>query len=130
MTIVATTHYMEEAREYCDHGASDEPRPRRNLWTARPPHTGVRAGGPESYCPEPGLGSVRAKDLEALPAVIHLRKTQSDFYLYGDNDVLDEVTAFLRREGVSAGVMQTRPANLDDIYFLAVGGNGPQGAEA
>ena len=129
MTIVATTHYMEEAREYCDTVLLMN---QGRVVTSGPPDRLIQESGLAArvVLPRAGLGSVRAKDLEALPAVIHLRKTQSDFYLYGDNDVLDEVTAFLRREGVSAGVMQTRPANLDDIYFLAVGGNGPQGAEA
>ena len=129
MTIVATTHYMEEAREYCD--------------TVLLMNQGrvVTSGAPERLIQESGLaarvvlsrarlGALRADDLSALPSVIHVRTTQSDFYLYGDGDMVDDVTAFLRREGVSAGVMQTRPANLDDIYFLAVGNENPLGVQA
>ena len=129
MTIVATTHYMEEAREYCD--------------TVLLMNQGrvVTSGAPERLIQESGLaarvvlsrarlGALRADDLSALPSVIHVRTTQSDFYLYGDGDMVDDVTTFLRREGVSAGVMQTRPANLDDIYFLAVGNENPLGVQA
>ena len=123
------THYMEEAREYCD--------------TVLLMNQGrvVTSGAPERLIQESGLaarvvlstarlGALRADDLSALPSVIHVRTTQSDFYLYGDGDMVDDVTTFLRREGVSAGVMQTRPANLDDIYFLAVGNENPLGVQA
>ena len=129
MTIVATTHYMEEAREYC------------NSVLLMNAGRVVKSGPPERLIEESGLvarvvlpraalGTVGEADLTVLPAVVHVRETETDFYVYGDGNVVADVSDYLGRRGVSPGVMETRLANLDDIYLLAVGSENPQGVRA
>ncbi len=129
MTIVATTHYMEEAREYC------------NSVLLMNAGRVVKSGPPERLIEESGLvarvvlpraalGTVGEADLTALPAVVRVRETETDFYVYGDGNVVADVSDYLGRRGVSPGVMETRLANLDDIYLLAVGSENPQEVRA
>ena len=126
MTIVATTHYLEEAREYCDEVLlMNEGRV-------------VASGSPERLIAESGLaarvvlpraalGTVRADVLATLPGVAHVRTAETRFYVYGDDNVVGSVADFLNGIGVSPGVVETRPVNLDDIYFLIVGNEGLRG---
>ena len=67
--------------------------------------------------------------MTALPSVVHVRRTETSFYVYGDGNVVGGVSDFLRERGVSPGVIEVRPANLDDIYFLAVGSENLQGGQ-
>ena len=53
--------------------------------------------------------------------------TLPSFYVYGDGNVVGSVTEFLAERGISPGVVETRPVNLDDIYFLAVANEGTRG---
>ena len=126
MTIVVTTHYLEEAREYCDtvlllnHG---------RVVTSGPPERIIAESGLTArvVLPRAALGSVGENDLAALPSVVHVRGTETSIYVYGDGNVVGEVSDFLSEGGASPGVLEARPANLDDIYFLAVGHEDPQG---
>ncbi len=128
MTIVATTHYLEEAREYSD--------------TVLLMNEGraVMSGPPEGLIvdsrlvarvvvPRAAIGAVGEDDLKALPGVAHSRRTETSYYLYlyGDDHVAREVSDSLNAMGISPGLLEVRPVNLDDVYFLAVGNVDPQG---
>ncbi len=120
MTIVATTHYLEEASEHGD--------------TVLLMSEGrvVRSGPPERLISESGL-SVRivlprrelepteANELRLLSGVVHVRAAEMSFYLYGDDRMMGSVSDYLDRRGVSPSVVEARPASLEDIYFLSVG---------
>ena len=124
MTIVATTHYMEEAREYCDEVLlMNEGR----VVMAGPPERLIAESGISArlVLPRAALGTVGEDNLIALPGVVHVRRTETSFYLYGDRNVAGDVADFLSERGVAASVIETRPANLDDIYFCAVGNEDP-----
>ena len=126
MTIVVTTHYLEEAREYCDTVLlMNEGR----VVTAGPPERLIAGSGLAArvVLPRVVLGSVGEDDLAALPSVVHVRGTETSIYVYGDGNVVGEVSDFLSERGASPGVLEARPASLDDIYFLAVGPEGPEG---
>ena len=128
MTVVATTHYLEEAREYCDAVLLlNEGR----IVTSGPPERLIAESGLAAriVLPRAALGTVGEDDLTALPSVVHVRRTETSFYVYGDGNVVGGVSDFLRERGVSPGVIEVRPANLDDIYFLAVGSENPQGGQ-
>ena len=128
MTVVATTHYMEEAREYCDDvlllnegKVAARGRPERLI-----ADSGLRT---RVVLPRAALGTVEVDALATLPGVARVRASESSFYVYGDGDVVGAVADLLKRKGVSSGVMETRPVNLDDIYFLTVGQIGDEGAQ-
>ena len=128
MTVVATTHYLEEAREYCDAVLLlNEGR----VVTSGPPERLIEESGLAAriVLPRAALGTIGEDDLTALPSVVHVRRTETSFYVYGDGNVAGGVSDFLRERGVSPGVIEVRPANLDDIYFLAVGSGNPQGGQ-
>ena len=128
MTIVATTHYLEEVREYCDevlimNGG--------RVVTYGPPERLIAESGLAArvVLPRVALGAVREDDLAALPGVVHVRRTETAFYVYGDGNVVGDVAGSLSERGISPGVIEARPANLDDLYFLAVGNEDPRGRE-
>ena len=128
MTIVATTHYLEEAREYCDAVLlMNEGR----VVTSGPPERLIAESGLAArvVLPRAALGTVGEDDLAALPGVVHVRKTETSFYVYGDGNVVGDVSRFLSGRGVSPGVLEVRPASLDDVYFLAVGHEDPRGGQ-
>ena len=127
-TIVASTHYMEEAREYCDEVLlMNEGR----VAAAGPPERLIAESGLAArvVLPRAALGAVGADELARLTGVAHVRTTETSFYVYGDANVVATVTDFLSEIGVSPGVIETRPVNLDDVYFLAVGNEGPRGEQ-
>ncbi len=126
MTVVATTHYMEEAREYCDEVLlMNEGR----VAASGPPERLIAESGLAARVAltRAALGTAGADELATLTGVAHVRATETSFYVYGDDKVVGTVADFLSESGVSPGVIETRPVNLDDIYFLAVGNEGPQG---
>ena len=126
MTVVATTHYMEEAREYCDEVLlMNEGR----IAACGPPESLIAESGLAArvVLPRAALGTVGADVLATLPGVAHVRTAETSFYVYGDANVVATVADFLNEIGVSPGVIETRPVNLDDIYFLSVGSEGPRG---
>ena len=126
MTIVATTHYLEEAREYCDEILlMNEGR----VVASGPPERLIAESGlaVRVVLPRAALGAVGEDDLAALTGVAHVRRTETAFYVYGDGTVARDVSDLLSEQGVSPGVLEMRPVNLDDIYFLAVGNEGPRG---
>ena len=126
MTIVATTHYLEEAREYCDEVLlMNEGR----VVTSGPPERLIAESGLAArvVLPRAVLGTVGADVLVTLPGVAHVRTAETRFYVYGDGNVVGSVADFLNEIGVSPGVVETRPVNLDDIYFLIVGNEGLRG---
>ena len=126
MTIVATTHYLEEAREYCDTVLLMS---KGSVVTSGPPERLIAESGLAGrvVLPRAALGSVVGDDLRALPSVAHIRRTETSLYVYGDGNVASAVSDFLSQKGVSPGVIEVRPANLDDIYFLAVGSEEQRG---
>ena len=128
MTIVATTHYLEEAREYCDEVLLLN---EGKVVTSGPPERLIEESGLAArvVLPRAALGTVGENDLMALPGVVHVRRTETSFYVYGDGNVAGGVSDFLRERGVSPGIIEVRPANLDDIYFLAVGSEDSQGGQ-
>ena len=67
--------------------------------------------------------------MAVLRGVAHVRRTETSLYVYGDVNVVGDVSDFLSKRGISPGVLEARPANLDDIYFLAVGREDPQGEQ-
>ena len=128
MTIVAATHYLEEAREYCDTVLlMNEGR----VVTSGPPERLISESGLAArvVLPRVALGTVGEEELAALRGVAHVRRTETSLYVYGDGNVVGDVSDFLGERGVSPGVLEARPANLDDIYFLAVGREDPQGEQ-
>ena len=126
MTIVATTHYMEEAREYCDDVLlMNEGR----VAASGPPERLIAESGLAARVtlPRAALGTAGTDELATLTGVAHVRATETSFYVHGDDNVVGTVADFLSEIGVSPGVIETRPVNLDDIYFLSVGSEGPPG---
>ena len=125
MTIVATTHYMEEAREYCNEVLlMNEGR----IAAFGSPERLIAESGLKTRVtlPRAALGTVGEGALAALPGIAHIRTTETSLYVYGGGNVVGTVTHFLNESGGSPGLIETRSANLDDIYFLAVGNEGPQ----
>ena len=128
MTIVATTHYLEEAREYCDAVLLiNEGR----VVTSGPPERLIAESGLATrvVLPRAALGTVGADSLMGLPGVAQVRSTETAFYLYGDGNVAGNVADYLSERGVTPGIIEARPANLDDIFFLALGNEDPRGGE-
>ena len=128
MTIVATTHYMEEAREYCDEVLLlNEGR----VAASGPPERLIAESGlvARVVLPRAKLGTLGEDDLAALPGVVHVRTTETSFYVYGDGNLVGDVSDFLSERGISPGVVEARPANLDDVYFLAVGNQDLRGGQ-
>ena len=126
MTVVATTHYMEEAREYCDEVlVMNEGR----VAASGPPERLIAESGLAARValPRAALGTVEMDEIATLTGVAHVRATETSFYVHGDDKVVGAVADFLSEIGVSPGVIETRPVNLDDIYFLSVGSEGPIG---
>ena len=126
MTVVATTHYMEEAREYCDEVLlMNEGR----VAASGPPERLIAESGLAAriVLPRAALGTAGTDELARLTGVVHVRATETSFHVYGDDNVVGTVADFLSEIGVSPGVIETRPANLDDIYFLSVGNDGLRG---
>ena len=128
MTVVSTTHYLEEAREYCDAVLLMN---EGKVVTSGPPERLIAESGLAArvVLPLAALRTVGEDDLAALPGVAHVRGTETSFYVYGDGSVVGNVSRFLSERGVSPGVLETRPANMDDIYFLAVGHEDPRGGQ-
>ncbi|MCY4354205.1 MAG: ABC transporter ATP-binding protein [Truepera sp.] len=128
MTIVATTHYLEEAREYCDAVLLiNEGR----VVTSGPPERLIAESGlaTRAVLPRAALGTVGADSLMGLPGVAQVRSTETAFCLYGDGNVAGNVADYLSERGVTPGIIEARPANLDDIFFLALGNEDPRGGE-
>ena len=126
MTVVVTTHYMEEAREYCDEVLlMNEGR----VSVSGPPERLIAESGLAArvILPRAALGTARADELAGLAGVAHVRATETSFYVYGDGNVVGNVADFLSKIGISPGAIETRPVNLDDIYYLSVGTEGPRG---
>ena len=125
MTIVATTHYMEEAREYCDEVLLMN---QGRVAASGPPERLLAESGLAArvVLPRAALGTLGEDDLATLPGVAHVRTTETSFYVYGDGNLVGDVSHFLSERGASPGVVEARPANLDDVYFLAVGNQDPQ----
>ena len=93
------------------------------------------SGPPERLIAESGLAArvvlprtvlwnVGTEEFEGLTGVAHVRTTGTSFYVYGDANIVATVADFLSDTGVSPGVIETRPVNLDDVYFLSVGSDG------
>ena len=123
MTVVTTTHYMEEAREYCDEVLlMNEGR----VAASGPPERLIAESGLAArvVLPRAALGNVGSDQLARLTGVAHVRTTVASFYVYGDANIVAAVADFLSKTGVSPGVIETRPVNLDDVYFLTVGNDG------
>ena len=128
MTIVATTHYLEEAREYCDAVLLiNEGR----VVTSGPPERLIAESGLATrvVLPRAALGAVGADSLMGLLGVAQVRSTETAFYLYGDGNVAGNVADYLSERGVTPGIIEARPANLDDIFFLALRNEDPRGGE-
>ena len=128
MTIVATTHHMEEAREFCDEVLlMNEGR----IAASGPPERLIAESGLTARIalPQAALVTVELDDLVALSGVVHVRTTEASLHLYGDAGSVGSVANFLSTRGISPGVIESRPTNLDDIYFLAVGTEDSQGGQ-
>ena len=128
MTIVATTHHMEEAREFCDEVLlMNEGR----IAASGPPERLIAELGLTARIalPQAALVTVELDDLVALSGVVHVRTTETSLHLYGDAGSVGSVANFLSTRGISPGVIESRPTNLDDIYFLAVGTEDSQGGQ-
>ena len=126
MTVVTTTHYMEEAREYCDEVLlMNEGR----VAASGPPERLIAESGLAArvVLPRAAIGDLGTDELAMLTGVAHVRATETSFYVYGDANIVATVADFLGETGVSPGVIETRPVNLDDVYFLSVGNDGLRG---
>ena len=129
MTIVATTHYLEEVGEHSDtvlmmsggrvvsHGHPGKLISESGLTT-------------RLTLPRRTLGATGANDLESVRGIARMRTSETNFYIYGDDDMIGSVSDFLRQRGISPAILEARPVNLEDLYFLAVGaeekGDAPQ----
>ena len=126
MTVIATTHYLEEAREHCDEVLLMNEG--RVVMSGPPARLLERAGlAARVVLPRVSLGSIEEEGLAALPSVAHVRRTETAFYVYGDGGVVSAVVDFLSENGIAPEIVETRPANMDDLYFLAVGHEDPRG---
>ena len=98
MTIVATTHYMEEAREYCDEVLlMNEGR----VAASGPPERLIAESGLAArvVLPRATLGTLGEDDLATLPGVAYVRTTETSFYVYGDGNLVGDVSDFLSERG-------------------------------
>ena len=129
MTIVTTTHLTEEAREYCDEVVLMN---KGRVAASGPPERLIAESGLAAriVLPRAALGTVALDDLAELPSVVHVRTTENSLHLYGDAGSVGGVADFLSARGISSGAIETRPINLDDIYFLAVGTEDSQGGQS
>ena len=125
MTVVVTTHYMEEAHEYCDIVMLMN---EGSMAVCGPPDRVITESGLAArvVLPRSVLRTVDDGDITALPSVAYVRVTETDQHLYGNEDLVADIAEYLRVRGVSPGLMQTRPANLNDVYFLNVGSEYPE----
>ena len=117
---------MEEAREYCDVVLLMND---GRVAACGPPERLIAESGLEArvVLPRAALGTMGADALATLPGVVHVRTAEMSYYVYGDGNAVGSVAQYLNEIGVSPGVVETRPVNLDDIYFLIVGNEGPRG---
>ena len=125
MTIVATTHYLEEAHEFADTILFMG---RGRVLTSGPPGRIIADSGLEVrvVMRRSNAGTVGEDELMALPEVAHVRATDSNFYVYGGGHTVRNVSDLLARRGLSPGTLETRSVNLEDLYLLAVGNGNPQ----
>jgi ABC-2 type transport system ATP-binding protein len=118
-TILVTTHYLEEAEEYCDHVVVID--------RARV----VAAGDPDDLLRKHGLGvrvsvpadlAVGVGDaLLAHPEVAYVEPAGDRLFVYGrDASVHDLVTRASRRCEAAFG-LELRPARLEDLFLLLTG---------
>ncbi len=128
MTVVATTHYMEEAREYCDQVLLMN---NGRVVASGPPERLIRRSGlaVRIVLPRAALGTAGGDGLAELPGVVRIRSTERSLFVYGDAGAVGAVAGYLNERDVSPGVIETRPVNLDDIYFLTVGTGDLKGGE-
>ena len=125
MTVVVSTHYLEEAQEHCDvvMMMSDG----RVLVCGPPDHIVADSGlSVRVMMPRSIVKAVGDESLEALPGIAHIRKTETLYYVYGDEKVAVGVTECLSDRGISSSLIEMRPANLNDVYFFAVGKEYPE----
>ena len=126
MTVVVSTHYLEEAQEYCDVVMlmSDG----RVLVYGPPDQIVADSGLSMRVMLSRSIGEAVGDDnLKALPGVAHIRKTETLYYVYGDENVVTDVTKCLSDRRISPGFLETRPVDLNDLYFFAVGKEYPEG---
>ena len=91
---MATTHYLEEAREYCDVVLlMNEGR----VVASGPPERLIAESGLAArvVLPRAALGTVGADVLATLPGVAHVHTAETRFYVYGDGNVVGSVADFL-----------------------------------
>ncbi|MEM9567844.1 MAG: ABC transporter ATP-binding protein [Cyanobacteria bacterium P01_E01_bin.34] len=106
MTILLTTHYMEEAESLCDRiGIMD----RGQLIAVGPP-TELRQQQGEAIVERQAIGSEVSGDIGS-----HVTATQHQFF-----PTLAEATAYLEAQTDKTGLM-VRPSNLEDIFMQLTG---------
>ncbi len=126
MTVVVTTHYLEEAHEFADTILLMN---KGKVLTSGPPERLIADSGLEVrvVLRRSNAGTVGEDELMALQGVAHVRASDKNFYVYGDGFAVRNVSDLLARRGFSPGILETRSVNLEDLYLLAVGNGGPEG---
>ena len=99
--------------------------------TSGPPERLIEESGlaARAVLPRAALGPVGEDALGELPGVAHVRRTETAFYVYRDGDIVGNIADCLSERGITPGAIKTRPANLDDIYFLAIRSEDPRGGQ-
>ncbi len=122
--ILLTTHDLLEAEEHCDviaivdHGRVVATGPPRALLERQ-------ALGTRLAAPQPATAPITPQALAAaLPGLQRVEVSAERILLFGDaNGFLTEATRFFAERGVHD--LRTRPANLEDLYFILTGRDYP-----
>jgi ABC-2 type transport system ATP-binding protein len=117
-TVVATTHYLEEAEDHCDEVAIIDD----GFVVARgTPHELLRARGLISRVSFPAPPDAEIASLQALDHIAHLARVGSRVHAYGDGDLHDAISARARRWQVDRVAIESRAARLEDLYLIETG---------
>ncbi len=113
-TIFLSTHYMEEAEEYCDdlclldHGTVQVQGAPAQLMAERNMKVLIKV---------PQLPDVTLSRLQALPDVSQVEKVEDYWHVYSHTDAIyDPLKQLTARE-----VLEMRPARLEDLYLMQTG---------
>ena len=112
-TVVLVTHLMEEAEQLCDRLALVDRG--RIAAVDTPAGLAARAGGQRMRL-RPSA-PVTDEELLALPAVASVVRRGDRLELSGGADLVQQVTAYLARRGVTAADLRIEQTTLDDAFI-------------
>jgi len=120
VTILLTTHYMEEAARLCDRVAIMD---RGLIIALGSPDELVATLGADQVIEFRVEGTLEHDGLSGLPNVISLSRKNGEFLLTVSNvaETLPGLMAELRRQGVHLATLTTHQATLEDVFLKLTG---------